>query len=283
MQFMILRKADKNTEAGILPEEALFAAMGQYNEALVKAGVMRAGEGLHPSSKGARIKFSAGKPTVTDGPFTETKELIAGFTMIEVASMEEAIEWVKRWPSLDADGGVAIEIREGGCPGGLRGVSPSESAESPAPGLMRFMVMLKANEKLEAGVSPGEKHLATMARHNEEGVKAGVITLAEGLKPSAKGTRVKFSGGKPTVIDGPFTEAKELLAGFWMIQVKSRQEAINWALHYPYAFGAEAEIEVRQVYQASDFGEAFTPELRQAEERMRVHILESGKPLGAGV
>ena len=282
MQFMILRKADASTEAGVLPDEALLAAMGAYNEELAKAGMMRAGEGLHPSSKGARIRFSGGKPTVTDGPFTEAKELIAGFTMIEVRSKEEAIEWVRRWPAIDASGEVALEIREAGCPGGLRGVSPSEQSENPAPGLLQFMVMLKANEKLEAGVSPGEKHLAIMARHNEEGVKAGVMTLAEGLKPSARGARVKFSGGKPTVIDGPFTEAKELLAGFWMIQVKSRQEAIDWALHYPYAFGEEAEIEIRQVYQASDFGEAFTPELRQAEARMRAHLLESGKPASDG-
>ncbi len=282
MQFMILRKADQSTEAGVLPDEALLAAMGKYNEELVKAGVMRAGEGLHPSSKGARIQFSGGRPTVTDGPFTEAKELIAGFTMIEVKSKEEAVEWVRRWPSLDADGEVAIEIREGGCPGGLRGVSQSGPSESPAPGLLRFMVMLKANQKAEAGVNPGEKHLATMAKYNEDSVKAGVMLAGAGLQPSARGARVKFSGGRPTVIDGPFTEAKELLAGFWMIQVKSRQEAIDWALRYPYPFGEEAEIEIRQVYQASDFGDAFTPELRQAEERLRAHLLESGKPLGTG-
>jgi hypothetical protein len=110
MRFMIIRKADKNTEAGVLPSQELLAAMMKYNEELVKAGVMLQGEGLQPSSKGARVTLAAGAPTVVDGPFTETKELIAGFTMIQVRSKEEAIEWVKRWPIEDGD--VELEIRQ---------------------------------------------------------------------------------------------------------------------------------------------------------------------------
>jgi hypothetical protein len=112
MRFMIIRKADRSTEAGTLPSQELLAAMGKYNEELVKAGVMLAGEGLQPSAKGVRVKFSNGKPTVIDGPFAEAKELIAGFTMIEVKSKEEAIEWVKRWPALDGDGKVELEVRQ---------------------------------------------------------------------------------------------------------------------------------------------------------------------------
>lgn len=111
MRFMILRKGDKQTEAGVMPSEQLLAAMGAYIEEMTKAGVMLAGEGLHPTSKGTRVKFRRGKPTVTDGPFTESKEVIAGYCLIEVASKEEAIEWVKRWPALDGDGEVEIEIR----------------------------------------------------------------------------------------------------------------------------------------------------------------------------
>ena len=111
MRFMILRKADKQTEAGVMPSEQLLAAMGAYIEEMTKAGVMLAGEGLHPTSKGTRVKFRRGKPTVTDGPFTESKEVIAGYCLIQVASKEEAIEWVKRWPALDGDGDVEIEIR----------------------------------------------------------------------------------------------------------------------------------------------------------------------------
>jgi hypothetical protein len=109
---MIIRKADADTEAGKLPSEQLIADMLSYNEELVKAGVMLAGEGLQPTSKGARIKFSGGKPTVIDGPFAEAKELIAGFTLIEVRSREEAIEWVKRWPRSDGDGEVELELRQ---------------------------------------------------------------------------------------------------------------------------------------------------------------------------
>ncbi len=112
MRFMIIRRADNETEAGVMPGEELLAAMADYNEQLVKAGVMLQGEGLHPSSKGAKVAFSKGKPHVIDGPFSEAKELIAGFTMIDVRSKEEAIEWVKRWPALDGGGEVEIEIRQ---------------------------------------------------------------------------------------------------------------------------------------------------------------------------
>ena len=112
MRFMIIRKADQNTEAGAMPSEQLLADMLHYNEGLVKAGVMLGGDGLQPTSKGARVKFSGGKPTVIDGPFTEAKELIAGFTLIQARSKEEAIEWVKRWPPLDGDGEVELEVRQ---------------------------------------------------------------------------------------------------------------------------------------------------------------------------
>ncbi|CAM3369124.1 YciI family protein [Corallococcus sp. ZKHCc1 1396] len=112
MRFMIIRKADKATEAGTLPDEKLLAAMGAYNEEMVKAGVMLQGEGLQPSAKGARVKFTNGKPTITDGPFTETKELIAGFTLIQVKSRQEALEWLKRWPALDGGGNVELELRQ---------------------------------------------------------------------------------------------------------------------------------------------------------------------------
>ncbi|MFN2564940.1 MAG: YciI family protein [Gemmatimonadaceae bacterium] len=111
MRFMIIRRADKNTEAGVMPSEAILEAMAKYNEEMVKAGVMRSGDGLKPSSEGARVKFSGGKPRVIDGPFAETKELIAGFSVIDVESKEEAIEWVKRWPAFDSEANVEIEIR----------------------------------------------------------------------------------------------------------------------------------------------------------------------------
>jgi hypothetical protein len=137
---------------------------------------------------------------------------------------------------------------------------------------MRFMVLVKATQSSEAGVLPDEKLLTEMGKYNEELVKAGVLLAAEGLQPSSKGARVKFSGSNRTVIDGPFAETKELIAGFWLIQVKSKEEAIEWVKRCPNPFEGESEIEIRQVFEASDFGAEFTPELREAEERMREQI-----------
>jgi hypothetical protein len=138
---------------------------------------------------------------------------------------------------------------------------------------MRFILLVKANKDSEAGILPDEKHLAAMGKFNEEMANAGVLLAADGLHPSSKGARVTFSGGKRTVTDGPFTEAKELIAGFWMIQVKSKQEAIEWVKRVPFEVcfhpGEEAEIEIRQVFEAEDFGPALTPELREQEERLR--------------
>ena len=135
---------------------------------------------------------------------------------------------------------------------------------------MRFMIIVKANKDSEAGVLPDEKILAEMGKFNEELVKACVMLAGEGLQASSKGARVRFSGKERTVIDGPFAETKELVAGFWLIQVKSKEEAIEWVKRCPNPFpGTESEIEIRQVFEAEDFGEAFTPELREQEERLR--------------
>jgi hypothetical protein len=142
---------------------------------------------------------------------------------------------------------------------------------------MRFMILLKADKHTEAGELPDEKLLSEMTKYNEELVKAGVLLAAEGLQPSSKGTRVKFSGPKRTVIDGPFAEAKELIAGFWMIQVKLKEEAIEWVKRCPNPLKGEAEIEIRQVFEASDFGDAFTPELREAEARMGEQMKENAR------
>jgi hypothetical protein len=132
---------------------------------------------------------------------------------------------------------------------------------------MRFLVLVKASPGSEAGVMPKEKDLAEMGKFNEELVKAGVMLAGEGLHPSSKGVRVKFDGKRRTVIDGPFAETKELVAGFWMWQVKSKDEAIEWLKRAPFDGGTE--VELRQVFESEDFGEAFTPELREQEERLR--------------
>ena len=134
---------------------------------------------------------------------------------------------------------------------------------------MRFMVMVKADKSSEAGVMPDEKLLTAMGKFNEELVKAGVMLAGEGLHPSSKGARVRFSGDKRTVIDGPFAETKELIAGFWLWQVKSKEEAIEWVKRCPNPMPGDSEIEIRQVFEAEDFGAEFTPELRAQEERLR--------------
>src|SRR5438067_9815070 len=137
---------------------------------------------------------------------------------------------------------------------------------------MRFMVLLKANEDSESGKLPSEQMLTDMTRYNEELVKAGVMLAGEGLQPSSKGARVKFSGNRRTVVDGPFTETKELIAGFWILQVKSKEEAVEWVKRCPNPMPGESEIEIRQIFEADDFGPEFTPEARAAEEALRAKI-----------
>ena len=134
---------------------------------------------------------------------------------------------------------------------------------------MRFMILVKADKDSEAGILPDQEILDAMMKYNEELAQAGVLLTAEGLHPSAKGARVRFSGGQRTVIDGPFAETKELIAGFWLWQVQSKEEAIEWVKRCPME---EAEIEIRQVFEAEDFGPAFTPELREQEERLRAQM-----------
>jgi hypothetical protein len=137
---------------------------------------------------------------------------------------------------------------------------------------MRFMILVKANADTEAGIPPETELLAAMGKYNEELVKAGILLAAEGLQPSAKGARVKFSGSQRIVSDGPFAETKELIAGFWLIEVSSKAEAIEWVKRCPKPMAGEPEIEIRQVFEAADFGPALTPELQQAEERLRAQM-----------
>jgi hypothetical protein len=139
---------------------------------------------------------------------------------------------------------------------------------------MRFMILVKATQDSEAGMMPSEEMLAAMGKYNEELVKAGIMLAGEGLQPSSKGARVRFSGDKRTVIDGPFAETKELVAGYWLWQVKSREEAIEWVKRCPNPMPGESEIEIRQVFEAEDFGAEFTPELRAQEERLRAEMAD---------
>ena len=137
---------------------------------------------------------------------------------------------------------------------------------------MRFMLIVHATRESEAGVMPSEELLTAMGKYNEELVKAGIMLAGEGLHPSSRGARVRFSGSQRTVIDGPFAETKELIAGFWLVQVKSLEEAIEWVKRCPNPMNEESDIEIRQVFEAEDFGAEFTPELREQEERLRAEV-----------
>lgn len=145
---------------------------------------------------------------------------------------------------------------------------------------MRVMVLVKANADTEAGVMPSEQLLTEMGAYNEELVKAGVMLAGDGLHPSVKGKRVRFSGDKRTVVDGPFTETKELVAGYWMWQVRSMDEAVEWVRRCPNPTGDESEIEIRPVFELEDFGAAVTPEVRARDERLRAQIDEQGQRKG---
>ena len=142
---------------------------------------------------------------------------------------------------------------------------------------MRFMVIVKASKESEAGIMPSQELLAAMGKYNQQLAEAGVLIAGEGLQASSKGARVRFSGNLRTVIDGPFPETKELIAGFWIFQVKSKQEAIEWVKRCPNPMPGESEIEIRQIFEAEDFGAALTPELREQEERLRMSITKPGR------
>lgn len=292
MRFMFLLKADEQSEAASLPDGKIVEAMLEYNDELVKAGALLAAEGLRPSAKGARIKFAQGKPVVTDGPFAEAKELVAGYWLIRAQSQAEAIEWAKRAPLGSPPGAagdqvVQVEVRR------LYETEDFVAAEDatawleaeeqfraghPAaslvkPGRKQFIVFRMADQESEAGGLPSAQMIAAMGAYNNELIEAGVVLAGEGLRPSAEGARVNFARGQRTVVDGPFTEAKELIAGFTLLQVASREEAIDWARRWPALDGGgEVALELREVFTAEDFAAQLPPELRQAEERQRAQI-----------
>lgn len=271
MRFLILRRADAQTEQGVMPGDELLSAMGSYNQQLVDAGVMRAGEGIRPSAEGVRLALGAGgEARIERGPFPDD-ELVAGFSVFEAASHEEAIEWIKRWPKQDGGGDVTIEIRESGCHEGC-----AEVRTSGAGAGRRYIVLLRSNPALEAELPVAREKIERLEAHNAAEAAAGVLLAADGLRTSSRGHRVRFKGGKPSVVDGPFTEIKELIAGYWLIRAASMEVAIAWARRNPYPTGPDVVVEIRPLYEMEDFAPAFTPELQAAEERMRASQLEAG-------
>jgi hypothetical protein len=277
MRFMMLVKANKDFEAGVFPDEKMLSAMANYTEELVKAGALLGTERLEPSSKGVRVRYSNGKSTVTDGPFAETKELVAGICIIEAKSRDEAIEWATRAPFEEGE----IEVRPlftlsdfPACPAVKpRGLPEKEEqvhigTPTRKPGTVRYMGLIKADKATEAGVLPDGECLSAMGAFMEEGVKAGVFVSGEGLQPSSKGARIQYSGSKRMVTDGPFAETKELVAGYAILQFASKAEAIEWTKRFvqvdaPGRLGGECECEIRPIFDFENFGSS------EAIERFR--------------
>jgi hypothetical protein len=272
MRFMVLVKSDEKTEAGALPDEQILAEMAGFNEEAVKAGTLLGADGLQSSAKGARVRYDNGKITVTDGPFAEAKELIAGYWIIQAGSLKEAIDWARRVPFKDGE----VEIRtleetedfpvdQSEQPGGWRDKETAAREKiggwpkfEAAPGKLRFIGFVKADRDTEAGVPPSPELLEAMGQLMEQSMKAGKVVWGEGLKPTAKGARVRYSGSTRTVIDGPFTESKELVAGFALLQVDSRAEAIELGKQFvrvdgPHRLNKVSELELRQFFELSNF------------------------------
>ena len=255
MQFMILRRADQRSESGRLPTaeaDLLFAH-------------------LHPSADAVRLTLRNGEATVTPGPFPDPAEMIAGFAVINVPAMADAVDWLKRWPATDD--AVELEIRESGCPGGCAQVVPADGAH---PDGKRFAILLRSSTALETEVPVPQSMLDALDAHNAKEAAAGVLLAGDGLRTSARGARVKVAKNAFSVIDGPFTEIKEMIAGFWMIRVPEMADAIAWAKRNPYPTGPDVDVEIRQLFDTTDNIDRFTPDLQAAEQRIRAEQLEAG-------
>jgi hypothetical protein len=269
---MMLLKSDPRSESNVAPDTKLLTDMGNYNQAMVDAGVMIGGEGLHPTSQGARVRIAKGKTTVIDGPFSEAKEVVAGYFLLKTKSLQEAIDWAKKIPTdQGAQGEGEIELRPlfetedfpvdpSEHEGGWREKEIAARRAPPAPGPeqgARYVSFLKADKNTESSMMPSEKLLQEMGALIQEMTERGILISGEGLKPTSDGAKVKLGKEKRTVIDGPFSEAKELIAGFSMYRAKTKAEAIEWArrtlqIHVEGTGIESGEIEVRRVYETEE-------------------------------
>ncbi|GAB2864429.1 hypothetical protein GCM10027277_36490 [Pseudoduganella ginsengisoli] len=230
MQFMVLRRSDQTTEAEDFP-------LPQLEQALPDV------KWLHPSASGVRMQRAGGQWSVTEAPFAPAGELVAGYTFIEADSREQALAWAAGWPTADGEGNAVLEVREAGCPGGCVGFDTGA-----APATNAYAVLLRSDDATEADLEPPPAVIDTMNRANQAGVIAGIALAGEGLKSTARGGRVKFSGGKPAIIDGPFAEVKELIAGYWLIQADTLEQAMAWVRSYPFPHPDALTVELRTVH-----------------------------------
>jgi hypothetical protein len=269
MRCMLLVKSDEQMEAGGKPTAEEIARMSRYNKEMVAAGVLLGGEGLHPSSRGARVRLGARGYEVIDGPFAEAKELVGGYWLMQAESREQALDWLRRVPARDG----SVELRPlydpedfpvdpAEQPGGWRDqeLAAREAAAVAAPprkpGTKRFILLLKADAKTEAGTPPSEAVLAEMGKLMEEGVRTGAMIAGDGLKPSSVGARLRVKGGNVHTVDGPFAETKELIAGYTLLQLPSLAEAVTfakrWLAVHRLVGVDESEIEIRELMEPDE-------------------------------
>jgi hypothetical protein len=298
MRVMMLLKSDAQSEAGVPPHEQMLTDMGNYCEELIKAGVMLGGEGLHPSSMGAKVRISKGKTTVLDGPFAEAKEVVAGYMMLKVKDLAEAIEWTKKLPGAEYTPEGEAELRplyetedfpvdEAEQAGGWRDqeLEARKELETKAPGAekgARWVSFLKADKNTEAEMAPSNQLLEEMGALMGEMQAKGVLITGEGLRASKHSAKVRIRDKKISVIDGPFAEAKELIAGFSMFRAQTKAEAVEWGrrcleIHVRGTGIESGEIEVRPVYEAEEIPEtaeelAGTSAWREQDKRQREQL-----------
>jgi hypothetical protein len=235
MRFISMHSSNASMEAGEPPSPEVMAGMGPLMGEMIEAGVFVAGEGLRPTSHGVRLSFSNGKRTITKGPFVGSNELIDRYLIVRVHSIDEAIEWATRFASGVGDS--EIDVRPVTEMWDI-GMMPKPAGETTT----RYMILHKSNARSEAG-RPAPVSLSAL--------DANVLLSTEALQPSAKGVRLKFSGGQRRIIDGPFTESKELIAGFSILNVNSIDEVIEWASRFAVLIG-DVQIEIRPLYEPSD-------------------------------
>lgn len=236
MRFISMHKVNEEMEAGVPPSQELMAGMGALIGEMAGAGVFVAGEGLQPSSTRVRLQFAGGRTVVTRGPLTGSNELVAGLLLVQVKSLDEALEWATRYAR--AVGAEEVEVGPLNEPWDL-GLCPPPTGDVPR----RYLLLRKADQRAEGGAPRDPQRLAALTAEMKA---ANVLLLAEELEPSSKGIRLKASRGKRSVLDGPFTESKELIAGFAMLRVASLEEARYWAERFVDVFG-DVELDVLQV------------------------------------
>ncbi|HSD39554.1 MAG TPA: YciI family protein [Rhodocyclaceae bacterium] len=239
MKYMLMHRTNANWEAGMLPSPELIGRVGALMGDIAKSGILVAGEGLRASSHGVRLNFTGGSMRVTKGPLTPGNELPGGFAIFQVESIDDAIAWTKRFGEILGD--VEVDIRPLTEPWDIGiGSKPADMKTT------RYMAMHKADSKSEAGTPPTPELMAAMGSLMGEMAQAGVLLSGEGLAPSSQGKRFKYADGKRTVVDGPFAESKELIAGFVILDVPAMADMLPWADRYAEAIG-DIEFDIRPV------------------------------------